>query len=76
MRDLVHVITHHLLQGGAASKGAGEQREAVDEGGEQVAGQRRQNAPGEHGDQVGNDIGDADRLRVLDLNPGNVDNKL
>lgn len=56
------VVTHHLLQGGAASKGAGEQCQAVDEGSEQITGQRRQNAPREHGDQVGNDIGDADRL--------------
>lgn len=64
-------MTHHLLQGGAASEGAGEQREAVDEGGEEVAGQRRQSAPGEHGDQVGDDVGESHRLGVLDLNPGN-----
>lgn len=34
-------VTHHLLQGGAAAKRAGEQREAVDEGGEEVSGQCR-----------------------------------
>lgn len=61
--------THHLLQGGAASKRAGEECEAVDEGGEELAGQRRQDAPGEHGDQVGDDVGDAHRLRILDLDP-------
>lgn len=61
--------THHLLQGGAAAKGAGQQREAVDEGGEEVGGQRRQGAPREHGDHIGDDIGDAHRLRVLDFDP-------
>ena len=61
--------THHLLQGGAASEGAGEQREAVDEGGEEVARQRREHAPGEHGDHVGDDVGDAHCFRVLHLNP-------
>lgn len=33
--------THHFLQGGTTAKGAGEQREAVDERGEEVGGQRR-----------------------------------
>lgn len=47
---------HHLLQGGAAAERAGEQREAVDEGGEEVRGQRRQGAPGEHGDHIGDDV--------------------
>lgn len=50
------VATHHLLQGGAAAKRAGEEREAVDEGGEEVSGQRRQGASREHGDHIGDDI--------------------
>lgn len=70
------MITHHLLQSGAASERAGEQSEAVDEGGEEVAGQRHQSTSREHGDQIGDDIGDAHRLGVFDLNAEDEEHKM
>lgn len=65
--------SHHFLQGGAAAEGAGEHGQAVDEGGEELAGQGGQDAPGEVGDQVADDVGDSHGLRVLHLDPGGKD---
>lgn len=60
----------HFLQGGAASEGAGEEGETVDEGGEELAGQGGQDDTGESADQVGDDVRDTYCLRVLHLYPG------
>lgn len=60
----------HFLQGGAASKRAGEEGETVDEGGEELAGQGSQDDTGKCADQVGDDVRDTYCLRVLDLYPG------
>ncbi len=61
--------THHLLQGGAATKRAREQCEAVNERGEELVRESCQNASGKCADEVTDDARDAYSLRVFNLNP-------
>lgn len=61
--------THHLLQGGAATKGTCEQSEAVNERGEELVRKRCQNASRKRADEVTDNVGDTHRLRVFNLNP-------
>lgn len=62
-------VTHHFLQRGAPPEGAGEVREAVHEGGEQLAGQGGQSTPRKHRDQVADDAGHPHGFRVFYFNP-------
>lgn len=61
--------THHLLQGGTATKGTREQSEAVNERGEELIRERCQNASRKCADEVTDNVGDTHCLRVFNLNP-------
>lgn len=54
--------THHLLQGGAATKGTCEQSQTVNERGEEFVRERCQNASGKCADEVTDDAGDTHGL--------------
>ena len=66
---MIRGATYHFFQCSAAPERAGEVREAVDEGREQLSGDGSQHVAREHGDQVADDAGDAHSLRVFYLNP-------
>lgn len=64
-------VTHRFLQRSAPPEGTGEVREAVHEGGEQLARHGGQNAPRKHRDQVADDAGHPHGFRVFYFDPTN-----